>query len=76
MNLLNVGLFPTIPPHTLASMVLYGEGATPIRLIFWGSVGPTDIKPAAVRSGACVATQQPGACAVTHESRPGGRVCG
>ena len=54
---------------------LYGEGVTPIRLLFGGSVGPTDIRPAAVRSGACVATQQPGACAGTRESRPGGRVC-
>jgi hypothetical protein len=36
------------------------EGATPIRLAFWGSVGPKDLKPAAIRAGACVAARQPG----------------
>jgi hypothetical protein len=33
---------------------------TPIRLAFWGSVCPRDLKPAAIRAGACVAAQQPG----------------
>jgi hypothetical protein len=30
------------------------EGATPKRLAFWGSVGPRDLKPAAILAGACV----------------------
>jgi hypothetical protein len=41
-------------------MVYKVEGATPNRLVFWGSVGPRDLKPAAIRAGACVAAQQPG----------------
>jgi hypothetical protein len=41
-------------------MVYKVEGATPIRLAFWGSVGPRDLKPAAIRAGACVAARQPG----------------
>jgi hypothetical protein len=36
-------------------MVYMVEGATPIRLAFWGSVGPRDLKPTAIRAGACVA---------------------
>jgi hypothetical protein len=48
-------------------MVYMVEGATPIRLAFWGSVGPTDLKPAVICAGACVAARQPG---WTH------RVCG
>jgi hypothetical protein len=41
-------------------MVYMVEGATPIRLAFWGSVGPRDLKPAAICVGACVAARQPG----------------
>jgi hypothetical protein len=41
-------------------MVYMVEGATPIRLAFWGSVGPRYLKPAAIRAGACVAARQPG----------------
>jgi hypothetical protein len=41
-------------------MVYKVEGATPKRLAFWGSVGPRDLKPAAIRAGACVAARQPG----------------
>jgi hypothetical protein len=41
-------------------MVYMVEGATPIRLAFWGSVGPKDLKPAAIRADACVAARQPG----------------
>ena len=41
-------------------MVYMVEGATPIRLAFWGSVGPRDLKPAVIRAGACVAARQPG----------------
>jgi hypothetical protein len=41
-------------------MVYMVEGATPKRLAFWGSVGPRDLNPAAIRAGACVATRQPG----------------
>jgi hypothetical protein len=41
-------------------MVYMVEGATPIRLAFWGSVGPRDLNPAAIRVGACVAARQPG----------------
>jgi hypothetical protein len=29
-------------------------------LAFWGSVGPRDLKPAAIRAGACVVARQPG----------------
>ena len=36
------------------------DGATPNRLAFWRSVGPKDLKPAAIRAGVCVATRQPG----------------
>jgi hypothetical protein len=32
----------------------------PDRLAFWGSVGPRDLKPAAIRMGACVTARQPG----------------
>jgi hypothetical protein len=35
-------------------MVYMVEGATPKRLAFWGSVGPRDLKPAAILAGACV----------------------
>jgi hypothetical protein len=38
-------------------MVYKVEGATPIRLAFWGSVGPRDLKPAGIRAGACVAAR-------------------
>jgi hypothetical protein len=41
-------------------MVYMVEGATPDRLVFWGSVGPRDLKPAAIHAGACVAARQPG----------------
>jgi hypothetical protein len=41
-------------------MVYKVEGATPIRLAFWGSVGPRDLKPAGIRAGACVAARQLG----------------
>jgi hypothetical protein len=41
-------------------MVYMVEGATPNRLAFWGSVGPRDLKPAAIRAGACVAARQLG----------------
>jgi hypothetical protein len=41
-------------------MVYKVEGATPNRLAFWGSVGPRDLKPAAIRAGVCVAARQPG----------------
>ena len=34
----------------------------PNGLAFWGSVGPTDLKPAAVCSGSCVAARRPGVC--------------
>ena len=42
-------------------MVYMVEGATPNRLVFWGgSVGPRNLKPTAIRVGACVAARQPG----------------
>jgi hypothetical protein len=41
-------------------MVYKVEGATPNRLSFWGSVGPRDLKPAAIRVVACVVARQPG----------------
>jgi hypothetical protein len=33
-------------------MVYKVEDATPIRLAFWGSVGPRDLKPTAIHAGA------------------------
>jgi hypothetical protein len=51
-------------------MVYKVEGATPIRLAFWGSIGPRDLKLAAIRAGACVAARQPGwACRVCGRPR-------
>jgi hypothetical protein len=41
-------------------MIYMVKGATPMRLVFWGSVGPRDLKSAAIRAGACVAARQPG----------------
>jgi hypothetical protein len=38
-------------------MIYKFEGAIPNGLTFWGSVGPTDLKPTVVRSGACVVTR-------------------
>jgi hypothetical protein len=40
-------------------MVYKVEGATPNKLAFWGGVGPRNLKPAAIRAGACVASRQP-----------------
>jgi hypothetical protein len=56
-------------------MVYMVEGATPIRLAFLGSVGPRDLKPAAIRAGACVkpAAIRAGACVAARWAR---RVCG
>jgi hypothetical protein len=36
-------------------MVYKVEGATPNMIAFWRSVGPRDLKPAAICAGACVA---------------------
>jgi hypothetical protein len=56
-------------------MVYMVEGATPERLAFWGSVGPRDLKLAAIRVGACVAARQPGwACRVCGRPRRTRRV--
>jgi hypothetical protein len=56
-------------------MVYKVEGVTPIRLAFWGSVGPRDLKSAAIHAGACVAARQPGwACRVCGRSRRTRRV--
>jgi hypothetical protein len=41
-------------------MVYKVEGANPYQASFLGSVGPRDLKPAAIRAGACVAARQPG----------------
>jgi hypothetical protein len=56
-------------------MVYKVEGATPDRLVFWGSVGPRDLKPAAIRAGACVAARQPGWGAVCAVGPDGHAVC-
>ena len=55
-----VGIVPHCVVRVCDSMVYKVEGVTPIRLAFWGSVGPRDLKPAAIRAGACVAARQPG----------------
>jgi hypothetical protein len=41
-------------------MVYMFEGATPNGQAFWGSIDPTDLKPAAMRACACVAVRRPG----------------
>jgi hypothetical protein len=51
---------PTLCGESGKNMVYMVEGATPIRLAFWGSVGPRDLKLAAIRAGACVVARQPG----------------
>ena len=52
-----VGIVPHCVMRVCDSMVYKVEGVTPIRLAFWGSVGPRDLKPAAIRAGACVAAR-------------------
>jgi hypothetical protein len=62
------------------SSILCGEGEKawfiwlrvqlPERLAFWGSVGPRNLKPAAIHAGACVTARQSGwACRVCGRSR-------
>jgi hypothetical protein len=39
--------------------LIWFRAETPKGLAFWGSFGPIDLKPAAMRSGACVTARRP-----------------
>jgi hypothetical protein len=56
-------------------MIYKVEDATPIRLAFWGSVGPRDLKHVAILAGACVAARQPGGRAVCAGGLDGHAMC-
>jgi hypothetical protein len=55
-----VGNSPTLSGESGKAWFIWLRVQPPIRLAFWGSVGPRDLKPAAIRAGACVTTRQPG----------------
>jgi hypothetical protein len=55
-----VGNSPTLCGEGVVAWFIRLRVQLPIRLAFWGSVGPRDLKPAAIRVGACVAARQPG----------------
>jgi hypothetical protein len=60
-----VGNSPTLSSESEKTRFIWLRVQSPNRLAFWGSVGPRDLKPAAIRAGACVAARQPGwACRV------------
>jgi hypothetical protein len=55
-----VGNSPTLSGESGIAWFIRLRVQPPDRLAFWGSVGPKDLKPAAICTGACVATRQPG----------------
>jgi hypothetical protein len=50
-----VGNSPTLCGEGKKAWFIWLRVQPPDRLAFWGSVGPRDLKPAAIRAGACVA---------------------
>jgi hypothetical protein len=55
-----VGNSPTLCGESVIAWFIRLRVQPPDRLAFWGSVGPRNLKPAAIRVGACVAARQPG----------------
>jgi hypothetical protein len=56
-DLITVGNSPTLCGNGEITWFIWLRVQPPNRLAFWGSVGPRDLKPAAIRVGACVAAR-------------------
>jgi hypothetical protein len=57
---ISVGNSPTLSGESEKAWFIWFRVQPPNKLAFWGSVGPRDLKPVAIRAGACVAARQPG----------------
>jgi hypothetical protein len=55
-----VGNSHTLSGESEKAWFIWLKVQPPEGLAFWGSIGPRDLKPTAIRVGACVAARQPG----------------